>query len=223
LATAEMQMQNAHTGVSLLQPEHAVSVLSYLLGSTVVQTAVAKVDWTVLKVLYKARKERLFLEQIETHTQESADQSITAKQTNLLRQLEKVPAGDREDLLTGYLQSEVARIMGFESSQLPGLNEGFFEMGMDSQMVVELKYRLDASLLISLPLPVIFDHPTIKHLVDYIATYILQWESSIQVSEKIAENENNLQMKLSSIKQLPDEEIDYCIEKKLSKLECLVK
>jgi hypothetical protein len=43
------------------------------------------------------------------------------------------------------------------------------------------------------------------------------------VSEKIAENENNLQMKLSSIKQLPDEEIDYCIEKKLSKLECLVK
>ncbi|MEJ2691167.1 MAG: acyl carrier protein, partial [Deltaproteobacteria bacterium] len=59
-------------------------------------------------------------------------QPLPAKQTELLRRLEEAPARERYNLLITSLQREVAGIMGFEPPQLPGADQGIFEMGMDS-------------------------------------------------------------------------------------------
>ncbi|MEJ2691171.1 MAG: beta-ketoacyl synthase N-terminal-like domain-containing protein, partial [Deltaproteobacteria bacterium] len=165
--------------------------MNYLLGAAAVQTAVANVDWTVFKGLYEARKTRLFLERMEAHAQEGASLSIPTKQTDVLQQLEAAPAEDRENLLTGYLQREAARIMRFEPSQLPGVDQGFFEMGMDSLMAMEFKYSIDENLGTSLPLSIAFDLPTIKHLADYIALEVLNWEFSEQTREEIKSEEDD--------------------------------
>ena len=223
MATSKVQMWQTRTGVSPLPPGGAVSALSYLLGTTGVQTAVAKVDWTVFKGLYEARKARLFLEQIEAQPQESAKHQPFAKQTGLLRQLENAPASDRQNLLMAHLQSEVARILGFEPSRLPEVDQGFFEMGMDSLTAMELKYSLDASLGTFLPLSITFDCPTIKHLASHIAIKILRWESPVITQRATANDYNNQTDILSLVDHLPEDEIPPEIEKQLFRLEGLLK
>ncbi|MFN2256073.1 MAG: beta-ketoacyl synthase N-terminal-like domain-containing protein, partial [Candidatus Promineifilaceae bacterium] len=177
MVTAQVRKFQARMGVSPMSTRHAVSALGRLLGMAGVQATVANVDWTVVKGLYEARKARLFLERIEARAQEDAKQPLPAKQTELLRRLEEAPARERYNLLITSLQREVAGIMGFEPPQLPDADQGFFEMGMDSLMAMEFKYRLDASLGISLPMSMIFDTPTIKQLADHIALKVLRWES----------------------------------------------
>ncbi|MFN2256214.1 MAG: beta-ketoacyl reductase [Candidatus Promineifilaceae bacterium] len=223
MATSEAQKLHTRTGVSPFLPEHAVSALSGLLGSTVVQTAVAKVDWTVFKRLYEARKARLFLEQIEAHLKEPAKEQSSAKQTDLLRQLEDAPAGDRENMLMTYLQSEVARILEFEPSRLPEVDQGFFEMGMDSLMAMELKYSLDESLGVFLPLSITFDCPTLKHLANHIAIKILRWESPVTERGAVVNDGDNQAEMLSFLNNLPDDEIDTTIGEELLRLEGLLK
>jgi amino acid adenylation domain-containing protein len=173
MTSSEAQMWLTRMGVSPLPPEHGTGALNYLLGTANIQITVAEVDWGVFKGLYEARKARLLLEQIEAHPQEPVKQRSCAKRTDLLRQLKGAAAGDRKNLLTAYLQSEAARIMAFESSQLPGVDQGFFEMGMDSLMAMELKTSLDASLSTDIPLSMIFDCSTIQELSNTLSEEVV--------------------------------------------------
>ena len=79
--------------------------------------------------------------------------------------------GDRYDLLLDRIQSEVKRVLRLPAK--PDLNQGLFELGMDSLMAVELRSRLEAGLGQALPSTIAFDHPTIarlaRHLLDLIA------------------------------------------------------
>ncbi|MCP4111295.1 MAG: acyl carrier protein [Desulfobacteraceae bacterium] len=84
------------------------------------------------------------------------------QQSEILQQLEKAPLGRRQDMLTAYLQKQVAAVLDFDTSQLPDPGQGFFDIGMDSLTAVELRKQLEAGLGISLPSTLAFDYPSIK-------------------------------------------------------------
>ncbi|NJL22128.1 MAG: SDR family NAD(P)-dependent oxidoreductase [Leptolyngbyaceae cyanobacterium SM1_3_5] len=71
-----------------------------------------------------------------------------------------------------YLQTEVAKVIGLPSAQLPSPQQGFFDLGMDSLMTVELKNRLETNLGVSLTATAIFEHPTIRDLAQHLTTLI---------------------------------------------------
>jgi hypothetical protein len=77
-------------------------------------------------------------------------------------------------MLQGYIQSEVARVLGLEPSRLLNPREGLFQMGMDSLMAVELKNRLETGVEQTLPATLTFDYPTIETLTGYLATDVLK-------------------------------------------------
>ena len=62
-------------------------------------------------------------------------------------------------------------------SAIPALpvdrRRGFFEMGMDSLMVVELRRRLEADLQRPLPTTVAFNYPTVEALGSFLAQELL--------------------------------------------------
>lgn len=182
MAKAKMQQLQTRMGVLPLFSGEAVSALNYLFGATGIQTTVAKIDWPLFTGIYEARKSRLFLEQIEDCAQAPVEQPSAVKQTDLLQQMEAVSADERKNLLITYLQSEVAGIMEFVPSQLPGVDQGFFEMGMDSLMAMKLKQSLDASLGISLPLSMIFDCRTVVELSELLAKRLFKEDEDVSAT-----------------------------------------
>src|SRR6516225_628246 len=62
------------------------------------------------------------------------------------------------------IEKETAIVLGFGSAL--DCDQGFFEMGLDSLMAVELRSRLEKALGISLPVTMLFDQPTIHTLAD---------------------------------------------------------
>ena len=75
---------------------------------------------------------------LSTESDDEADSPASA--ADLLSQLQEAPAS-REELLVSFLQQEVQAVLRLSTAPEPTV--GFFDLGMDSLMAVELRNRLN--------------------------------------------------------------------------------
>jgi len=221
MAGADYQTGLTRMGLEALQPEPAIETLGQLLGTDLIQATVAKVDWSVFRAIYEAKGRSSLLEKLGVPLQAQEHQPLVEK-PQLMRQLEKAPASKRQDLLIAHIQGEVAKVLGLNPSHLPGLDRGFFEMGMDSLTSVELKNRLEASIGKSLPATLAFDYPTIKDLCEYLARVVLGWETRSTVDTQLQNDANERAMIVAGIETLSKEEVEALVAKELAELEALL-
>ena len=66
----------------------------------------------------------------------------SARAAELLARLREASAGERQELLVEYVRQQAARILRLGADQLPKRRTGFFELGLDSLMAVELRNAL---------------------------------------------------------------------------------
>jgi acyl transferase domain-containing protein/acyl carrier protein len=220
MASDEAQSWLTRMGIGILQPEQALTALGLLLGSNTVQATVAQVDWALFKGLYEARGRRTLFEEMSVQPLAQKPQSTAT--SALVAELEVAPVSDRPAILTAYLQLEVAKVLGFEASQLPSPEQGFFDLGMDSLMAIDLKSRLDKSLGTTLPSTITFECPTIADLVKYLSREVFDWQSST-VSEVITSpNAQERAARVEIIQQLSEAALEASIAEELAGLESLL-
>lgn len=141
-----------------------------MLRSDAAQTALADVDWRVFKALYEAKRRRPLLDEIQVQT--NADGRATtrgAEQTQITQRLKGLSPQQRRGALSAWIQGEVAAILRLADGKLPDPNKGFFKLGMDSLMAVELATRLKKSMGRTLPTTLAFDFPTVNQLAEHLA------------------------------------------------------
>ena len=217
MTSEEAQRWLGRMGVKTLPPERAIESLGVLLGAREPQIIVANVNWTLFKELYEAMGPRPLLEHIKARTKEGPGHESPA-QPEFLLQLEKAPASDRPDLLSARIQAEVGRVLKFAPSQLPDSQQGFFDMGMDSLMAVELKNRLEVILGRTFPVTLVFEHPTIDALARHLIGQVL-FPGQAAEPEAVAKREAEWgAATLAEIKKLPEGELEALINKELDSL-----
>jgi acyl carrier protein len=99
--------------------------------------------------------------------------------------------------------------MLLERDQRIDRRRGFFELGMDSLMAVELAERLSERFGVTLAPPAVFDHPTIELLTEHILADVLRVpraDPDLALLERVegltdAEAEALLRARLSSIEE----------------------
>ena len=126
---------------------------------------VAVVDWAV--VAGRLRGEAAsFLEEVLPAVR-VRDEAAPAG--GLVSRLRRTPVAEREAVLVGFVQDEVRAVLGL--SERPPAAVGFFELGMDSLMAVELRSRLDGALsgVAALSGTAVFDHPDAESLARHLA------------------------------------------------------
>jgi acyl transferase domain-containing protein/acyl-CoA synthetase (AMP-forming)/AMP-acid ligase II/acyl carrier protein len=90
-----------------------------------------------------------------------------------------MPARARKRAAVRYLQRAVALMMGLPDHELPAVNTGLTELGLDSLMAVDLRGRLEAVLGRELSAAVALEYPTI----DLLATFMVDQSGSVSQSE----------------------------------------
>ena len=156
------------SGTGWFTPEQGFRVFERLLRQDAANTVVAAVDWPVFGDSLANRPS--VLEDLLTVATDDGD--VSSSSEDLLAQLAATPAAGREDLLVSFLQREVQAVLRLPSA--PASAVGFFDLGMDSLMAVELRNRLNRAFSDSYVAPntLVFDFPTIsdlaRHLVDVL-------------------------------------------------------
>ncbi len=161
-------------GVGEITAEQGLQIFEKLLAQSSPQVGVIPVDWD--KFSQQNISSPFFIDFFNSKSQLPKPESQLL-QSQLLQQLERANVGDRPSIMMGHLQAEVAKVLGLPSNQLPGLQQGFFDLGMDSLMTVELRNRLETSLGISIPSTVIFEYPTIADLAEYLVGEVFNVET----------------------------------------------
>jgi acyl carrier protein len=153
-------------GVGEITNEQGLKIFEKLLAQSSAQVGVIPVDWD--KFLQQNISSPFFTDFLNSNSNSNSKSQLPKQESELLKKLERANIEQRPSIVMGHLQTEVAKVLGLPSNQLPSLQQGFFDLGMDSLMTMELRNRLETSLGISIPSTVIFEYPTIADLAEYL-------------------------------------------------------
>ncbi|MBH8553202.1 SDR family NAD(P)-dependent oxidoreductase [Nostocaceae cyanobacterium CENA357] len=212
------QQRIAESGFATMSSELGLQLLGDLLRQDATQVGVMSVNWAKFLQQFPPGGAAPLISDLAPKTQQQTNSAQPAKQLELLRQLEETIASDRENVLIAYIQTEVAQVLRFEASYQPNPQQGFFDMGMDSLMSIELKNRLETSLGNSLPSTLTFEYPTIESLADYLLNKVitLNIAEPIEVESQI-ETENQTDL-LIDIQQYSEDELAALVDQELEAL-----
>lgn len=225
---ARHQSRLAQRGLTPLSSDQALAALTTLMSEHLPQVAVMEVDWPRFGAQMQSGRSLPLLTDLIPETEVPVP--VTAPQPAIWQdKLADTENGSRRALLIHLLQVEVMTVLGLEADAMPDVNQGFFDLGMDSLMAVELKSRIETGLGCALPSTLAFTAPTIGDLADYIVEEVLPWEAATvpppttdSQTEQARATEQAMTQTVTAIEHLSEAEVEASITAKLSKLEALL-
>ncbi len=162
-----IERQLAASGTGWIPPRQGIAAFDRLVRQDQTNAMVAAVDWPVFAENFEGRPpllEDLLAEAAEVETDGERDE-----ERDLLIRLGETAFAQWEDLLVEFLQAQVQAVLRLPS--IPVATMGFFDLGMDSLMAVELRNRLNRSCSGEYVVSntAVFDHPTIADLARHLA------------------------------------------------------
>ncbi|NEQ72620.1 MAG: SDR family NAD(P)-dependent oxidoreductase [Okeania sp. SIO2C9] len=140
----EHQNRMQSSGVMAIEPELGMQALGLLLSGSQSQVGVFPVNWPEFFRQMPGLAKLPFLEAFTTKLVEQSQKGQILEQLNVASETEQ------EKLLTSYLQSKIAHIMGMTVSQIE-LEQSLTVMGLDSLMAVELRNQVQTELAVDIP------------------------------------------------------------------------
>ncbi|MGK7914021.1 MAG: SDR family NAD(P)-dependent oxidoreductase [Prochloraceae cyanobacterium] len=169
MADAEFKAKLSRLGINPLTTETGIEALEALLSSNSIQTTVAQVDWQLFQDFYQSQRPRLLLEQIAP-TANIKPTSSSLASGSMIEQFQQIPPPEFSNQLKVYLQTTLAKILKLRPTAI-SFHQGFFELGMDSLMAVELKNCLERDFAAVFPASLIFNYSKIDKLAQYLEDF----------------------------------------------------
>jgi len=197
-------------GLRLMEPDAAIATAGQLLASADSRVVVADVDWTRLKDLYQVHSRQPLFAQVGV--QDSAAMSSAA--SALVSKLQALAPVDRVERLSGLIAALVADVLRLSSDQIIDRDRGFFDLGVDSLMSVQIKDRIQQLLGRVYPASLCFDYPTVTTLVEHLVEEVCS-EPALAAA---ARPETRAAVHDRDIQDLSDEQVAALIDEEMKAL-----
>ena len=163
-----IERQLSASGTGWITPDQGLRALDQLVRQDVTTSMAAAVDWPVVSENFD-NPPPLLEDLLSIPTDTPGVSSAETSSSNLLSRLQDTPEAERENLMQSFLQGEVQAVLRLPTA--PATTVGFFELGMDSLMAVELRNRLNRAFSgeYTASNTVVFDYPNIVSLARHIA------------------------------------------------------
>jgi myxalamid-type polyketide synthase MxaC len=192
-------------GVMAITLPQMFEALEQLICHGHVQAAVMSTDWNLLQSAYAELLDAPWVSRLVT----AGGQRPRA---DLAWKLAMAPPRDRFELLAAQIQEHVVSVMGFGPADVPELDQGLFEMGLDSLLALDLKNRLQASLKRDVPAAALFEHATIAALTNYVLQELLE----LPVSEASPASARRHTDMVSDIADLSEAEVERLLAERIA-------
>ncbi len=169
-----IERQRSALGGRWFTPQQGIRALDRLVRQDVTTSVVMAMDWSVFEEAVEDRP--AFLEDLlSSVSEDGTDAGVSSE--DLLSRLANANAEEREGLLVTFLQQELQAVLRLPTAPAPSV--GFFDLGMDSLMAVELRNRLNRAFegKCKVSNTVVFDYPEIQALARHIGSELGDVES----------------------------------------------
>ena len=158
--------QRSALGGRWFTPQQGIRAFDRLVRQDATHSVVMSMDWSVFA---EAVEEPPILVEDLLSAASEATADDGAGSDDLLSMLRSSPTAAHEDLLASFLQKEVQAVLRLPSAPSPTV--GFFDLGMDSLMAVELRNRVNRAFAGEYVASntAVFDYPDITQLAGHMA------------------------------------------------------
>ena len=176
MADEESRAKLSKRGIKTLSPAEALAGLAELIAVSAehgaAQGVVARIDWARFLPLYQQAGQRAFLAELEGEVPGAAPVTTASGKTELVERLTNAPVQQRRKLMSDFLRDAVADVTRVDPAEIRD-DAGFFDLGMDSLMAVELRRRIEQGVGTQIPATLAMDHPRLSDTVDYLLGDVL--------------------------------------------------
>jgi acyl transferase domain-containing protein/protein-L-isoaspartate O-methyltransferase len=166
LADAGDAARYAQSGLRRMRNDAALDALARVIAVGQPNVVVADIDWATLRAVYEARRRRPLLSELGTAV--AAPVADAPSQRSELDALATLPAAERRERILAAIDDAVRSVLRLPTARKVDRDQGFFEMGMDSLMSVELKGRLERRFAAKLPATLTFNYPSILAVGEFL-------------------------------------------------------
>jgi NAD(P)-dependent dehydrogenase (short-subunit alcohol dehydrogenase family)/acyl carrier protein len=156
-------------GLQWIEPDAAFARLEALLRASAPAVAVLPIDWGRFLDTLPVGADASFFQRLRA-TPAAAVGSANASAAALSRpqQWKQLPSSQRRAAVQAHLLEQTLQVLGVGPSLQVDAGRALKDYGLDSLMAVELRNLLARSLATALPATLLFDHPTLNALTQYM-------------------------------------------------------
>lgn len=198
-------------GISLVEPKRGLSILHSLLSLDIPQIGVMPMDWDKFFSNPAYGKTTPFFSAV-------APKSASSGKSNLMEQIEKLPANEKRPFLTNHILKRIAEVLMLEHTSEVNPDRSLFDTGVDSLMAVELKNVIESDLQRPLRSTLLFDYPTPGELIDYVTDGIPGLDEKKDDEDETADGEEIREDILGEIEDLSDDKLAAMVDDELNAL-----
>jgi acyl carrier protein len=117
-------------------------------------------------------------------------------------------------MLRELLEGRIRKTLGLVQEQAIPAGQPLQELGLDSLLSIELRNSLGVSLQRSLPATLLFNHPTLTALTDYLLAVVVEQESDRAEERRPKPGRRSL---LEEVEALSDAEVERMLSEQTSR------
>ena len=180
-ARAQLELR----GVRTLSPADALAGMADVMAAAESGTPsapegiVARIDWARFLPIYLQAGRRALLDEVAREVPASLQRSMgmsatpgPSGSTALVERLTAAPVQQRRKIVLNVLRDTVADVTRVDASEIRE-EAGFFDLGMDSLMAIELRRQLEQAVGKELPATLAMDYPRLSDVADYLLSDVL--------------------------------------------------
>jgi acyl carrier protein len=206
-------------GAGLIAPEDGLRALDALMRQNRPQVAVLRIDWPKMRSWLSTAAIPPLLSRMagEMRAVSPSAKSPTAE-PELAQRLSETPQNQRRAVLSDHVRAQAVKVLRLDASQIDP-EQPLNTLGLDSLMAVELRNILARSVGRALPATLLFDHPSVDALTDFLARDLIVSEASEASKDRArAESVDEATRRTSKRDRLSEDELAALLADKLKQL-----
>jgi len=186
------QQRFSRLGVERILPAQGIQLLEQLLEGGATQAAVLPINWSLNLRAGGNRKLPSWMAELANKAEQSLPRqrkrSGLKQESALTNHLAKVPQTKRQDALLQYLRDQTRAVLALDAQMPLDAAKSLSEYGLDSLLSVEMRNLLSQAVGQPLPVPLLYDYPTLDALADYIGSEVLHLEGEVEPERTVRDS-----------------------------------
>ena len=198
-------------GVKAIAPDLGLQALEQSLSWPHAQVGVFPIDWALFLRQFEGGRNPSLLQDLAAELELTTKLQQAPRLASLVGQLQSLASQQRQQQLVDYLTGVVTKVLGRHADNRPDAAEGFFNLGMDSLMAVDLATTIQRDLGITLSATIAFEYANIEELAGYL-------DESLPRTTKTIQRASDVEPQFD-ISQVSESKIEASLLKELAQLE----
>jgi acyl transferase domain-containing protein len=216
-ANQSMKERLAANGLTPFSSEEALGAMEKLIGTDAVQAGIVAVDWAqLLKRRGQSASPPPYFARVTASAARTEKFDAEAKPVLAFREkLEAAAPSRRPMLVRNFVREMSCKVIGLTEADSLTDSAPLTEAGLDSLLAVELRNILAKSLGMSLSATLVFDHPSIEALSEFLWNEMQKTHAPVRkpvLADKPATRAEGASV-LAEITELSDAEVELLLER----------